>query len=105
MKTLVAAALIVLAAPAVHAADAEAGKAIAGSVCAACHNPDGISTNPIYPNLAGQHEAYLVSSIKAYKSGERKGGMSAMMAPMVANLSDDDIANVAAYYASQPAAK
>ena len=105
MKKTLAAALVLFATPVVHAADAEAGKAIAQTVCATCHNADGISVNPVYPNLAGQHEVYLVSSIKAYKAGERTGGLSAVMIPMVANLSDDDIANIAAYFASQPACK
>jgi len=103
MNKALALAALVAAAPAVQAADAEAGKTLADSVCAACHNADGISVNPVYPNLAGQHEAYLVSSMKAYQTGDRKGGLSAVMIPMVANLSEDDIANVAAHYSGLPA--
>ena len=80
-----------------HAAgDAEAGKA-KSTTCTACHGQEGISMVPIYPNLAGQKEEYLVTSIKAYKNGERN---NAIMKPMVAALSDEDIANLAAYYAS-----
>ncbi|MCB1582839.1 MAG: cytochrome c [Marinicella sp.] len=78
------------------AGDIEAGKAKA-VVCAACHGTDGISASPIWPNLAGQKEAYLVKQIKAFKSGERK---DPSMAPMVAGLSDADIENLAAYFAS-----
>ncbi len=55
------------------AADAELGKA-KSAICAACHGADGISAVPIYPNLKGQQEAYLVSALKAYKSGQRQGG-------------------------------
>ena len=91
------------AAPAVSmAADAEAGKALSG-VCAACHGQNGISQVPVYPNLAGQKEQYLVSALKAYKNGNRSGGQSALMIPQSKNLSDEDIANVAAYYSSLPA--
>ncbi len=78
------------------AGDIEAGKA-KSAVCAACHGQAGISTAPIWPNLAGQKEAYLVKQIKAFKSGERK---DPSMAPMVAALTDADIDNLAAYYAS-----
>ena len=84
------------------AADAEAGKAISG-VCVACHGQNGISQVPMYPNLAGQKEQYLASSLKAYKNGNRTGGTAAMMIPQAKNLSDADIANLAAYYASLPA--
>jgi cytochrome c553 len=78
------------------AGDAAAGKAKA-AVCAGCHGIEGISSNTLWPNLAGQQEGYLVKQIKAFRDGERK---DPMMAPMVAGLSDDDIANLSAYYAS-----
>lgn len=81
----------------VHAGDAAAGKAKSAS-CAGCHGPDGNSPNPMYPNIAGQHEQYLIKSIKAYKSGERS---DATMKAMTAALSEQDIENLAAYYASQ----
>lgn len=83
----------------VSAADAAAGKA-KSAVCATCHGVDGISVAPIYPNLKGQKESYLLSSLKAYKSGQRQGGMSAIMKPQVSYLSDSDMADLAAYYAS-----
>ena len=75
---------------------AEKGKAKA-AVCAACHGPKGISNNPLWPNLAGQKEAYLIKQIKAFKSGDRK---EPTMLPMVANLTEDDIKNLAAYFSS-----
>ncbi len=81
---------------AVLAGDAAAG-AKKAATCVACHGKDGISIIDTYPNLACQKEKYLVSSIKAYKSGERN---NPMMKPMVASLSDADIENLAAYYAS-----
>ncbi|MBU2953153.1 c-type cytochrome [Marinobacter sp. F3R08] len=84
------------------AADAEAGKAKA-AVCAACHGQNGVAQIPTYPNLAGQNEQYLVSSIKAYKNKQRTGGQAAIMQGQAAALSDTDIANLAAYFASLPA--
>ena len=79
------------------AGDAAAGKA-KSVVCSACHGVDGTSVNPMWPNLKGQKEMYLVNQIKAFRDGTRK---DPTMAPMVAALTDDDIANLAAYYASQ----
>jgi cytochrome c553 len=79
------------------AGDAEKGKTLAAT-CAACHGMDGNSSNPVWPSLAGQHEAYLDRQIKLFKSGER---VNAMMAPMVAGLSDENIADLSAYFASQ----
>lgn len=98
MKKLMtaAAALALLSAPAFAAGDAEAGKAKA-AVCAACHGAEGISAVEIYPNLAGQKAAYVVSQLKAFKAGERN---NAIMAPMAMPLSDQDMEDLAAYYAS-----
>ena len=82
----------------VHAGgDAAAGKQKA-VICAACHGVDGNSVNPIWPKLAGQHEVYLAKQIRAFRSGERK---DPTMAPMVSLLKEEDIDDVAAYYASQ----
>ena len=80
------------------AGDAAAGKAKIGT-CMACHGQDGHGTTADYPNLAGQQEKYLVAALKAYKNGGRD---NPIMKPMVATLSDTDIENVAAYYASLP---
>lgn len=79
------------------AADAAAGKA-KSAICASCHGPTGVSSNPLWPNLAGQQEQYLAKQIKAFRDGVRK---DPMMAPMVAALTDEDIDNLAAYYAAQ----
>ncbi|TEW53375.1 c-type cytochrome [Psychromonas sp. RZ22] len=82
-----------------NAGDIAAGKA-KSAVCTMCHGADGIGTAPIYPNLKGQKEAYLNASLKAYKASQRKGGMAALMNAQAAALSDEDIANLAAYYSS-----
>jgi cytochrome c553 len=79
------------------AGDVAAGKA-KSAICASCHGADGVSLSPLWPNLAGQKEQYLVKQIKAFRDGTRT---DAMMAPMVASLSDDDIANLAAYFSAQ----
>lgn len=76
--------------------DVAAGKAKAGT-CAGCHGASGISANPIWPNLAGQKDAYLLKQLKAFKDGTRK---DPMMTPMAKPLSDADMANLAAYYSS-----
>lgn len=81
-----------------QAADIEAGKQ-KSLVCSTCHGLDGIGTRPTYPNLAGQKEQYLIKQIKAFRDGNRK---DITMRPMVAPLTDADIANLAAYYASLP---
>lgn len=80
-----------------NAGDAAAGKQIA-VVCSACHGVDGNSINPLWPNLAGQHAAYLSKQMKAFRSGERK---DPIMAPMAMGLSDTDIDNLSAFFASQ----
>ncbi len=81
------------------AGDAAAGKAKA-ALCASCHGADGKAVMPAYPNLAGQNEAYLVSALTAYRNKDRNGGMAAIMQMQAASLSDDDINNIAAYFAS-----
>ena len=76
--------------------DAERGQSMA-ALCSACHGPDGVSVNPLWPSLAGQQELYLVNSIKAYRDGVRE---DVSMQPFVATLSDQDVEDLAAYYAS-----
>jgi cytochrome c553 len=78
-----------------HAADAAAGKAKAAT-CAGCHGANGEGTGP-NPALAGKPEAELVQAMKDYKSGKRN---NAVMKGMVAALSDTDMGNIGAYYAS-----
>lgn len=70
-------------------------------ICGACHGQTGKAAASIYPNLAGQNADYIVSALKAYRAGQRTGGMTAMMTPQAANLSDKDIADIAAYYSEQ----
>lgn len=99
MKSLFFALVTVLflASGSVMAGDAAAGKAKA-AMCASCHGANGISMSPLWPNLAGQKEQYLIKQIKAFRDGTRQ---DPMMAPMVAALSDADIENLAAFYSSQ----
>lgn len=93
----IAGASLVVSAAAGAAGDAAAGKS-KSVVCAACHGADGNSANPMWPHLAGQHAPYLVKQMKDFKSGARK---DPVMAPMAKPLSDQDIENLAAYFASQ----
>ncbi|BAZ92771.1 cytochrome c subfamily [Thiohalobacter thiocyanaticus] len=87
-----------LAAPgALAAGDASAGKE-KSSTCVACHGADGNSANPEWPKLAGQHPDYLVKQLKEFKAGERE---NQTMAPMAAPLSEQDMQDLAAYYAAQ----
>jgi cytochrome c553 len=97
--SLIFIALLSVGTSAQAAGDAAAGKA-KSTVCASCHGANGIAIAPTYPNLAGQNEAYLASALQAYKKKERKGAMAALMQGQAAGLSDDDINNLAAYYAS-----
>lgn len=95
---VIAAVLGLAAAGASHAAgSAEAGKA-KSAVCAGCHGPDGNSPAPAFPKLAGQHPDYMAKQLKEFKSGERQ---NATMAGMVAALSEGDMADLGAFYASQ----
>lgn len=85
-----------LATPPVFGADIAGGKRKASS-CVACHGVNGISTNASYPNLAGQKSPYLAKQLRDFKSGARK---DPTMQAMVGGLSDADIDNIAAYFAS-----
>jgi cytochrome c553 len=81
------------------AGDAEAGKQ-KSEPCAACHGVDGVSVNPAWPKLAGQGEKYLIGQLKLFKENVR---INPLMNPQAANLSDQDMADLAAYYSSQTA--
>ena len=95
LNSVIVAGLLAVSGSAV-AADAAAGKTVAAK-CVACHGANGEGNAAMLsPKLAGQLEVYLASSLKAFKAGTRT---NPMMAPMAAGLSDDDVANVAAYYA------
>ena len=79
------------------AADISLGKAKAEQVCATCHGLDGVGIDDTYPKLAGQYADYMEQSLKSYRSGKRTNGI---MAGFAATLTDEDIANVAAYYST-----
>jgi len=83
--------------PAWAGGDAASGKE-KSTTCAGCHGADGNSVNPEWPKLAGQGDNYLDKQMQDFKSGART---NAMMAPMVAALSEQDMANLSAFYASQ----
>ncbi|MFT5708891.1 MAG: cytochrome c553 [Oceanospirillaceae bacterium] len=78
------------------AADIEKGKA-AAQLCVACHGVAGVSNNDLWPNLAGQKAGYFIKQIKAFRDGTRK---DATMSPMAMVIAEDQIENVAAYFAS-----
>jgi cytochrome c553 len=101
MKSSLALLALALAIPGAGAADVEAGKAKVQSVCAACHGAAGISVSDTIPNLAGQKAGYLETQLKAWKDGSRK---NAVMNAIAAQLGAEDIANVAAYFATLPGA-
>ena len=87
-------------ATAAHGADLAAGQAKAKEICQACHGLDGNSTVADYPKLGGQYPDYLAKALRDYKSGARK---NPIMAGFAGALTAQDIDNLAAYYASQPA--
>lgn len=88
--------LLVSAGAATAAGDAAAGKAKAAA-CSSCHGANGISVNPLWPNLAGQKDGYLMKQLKAFRAGTRT---DPMMSPMAKPLTDADIENLAAYFSS-----
>lgn len=79
------------------AGDPVAGKAASAS-CAACHGVDGNSANPEWPKLAGQHQGYLIQQLVYFGDGERD---NAIMKGMAGSLTEEDRADLAAYFASQ----
>jgi cytochrome c553 len=95
---LFAAILLFGPALAAEAADPAAGKAKSG-ICATCHGRNGVGTAPNYPNLAGQKSQYLAEQMKLFRSGERKNEQMNIVARP---LTDEDIANLAAFYESLP---
>lgn len=88
--------LSLLAVPAL-AADPAAGKE-KSVVCAACHGADGNSPSPEFPRIGGQYEDYLYRALLDYKAGKRK---NPIMGAQVENLAPADLADLAAYFASQ----
>jgi len=108
MKAALGFFLLIAAVPPAHAADVEAGKQLAETVCAACHGANGVSVSDTIPNLAAQKAAYMEAQLKAFKDGTRKlpGAVnpSVIMGAVAAQLKPEEIANVAAYFATQPGA-
>jgi cytochrome c553 len=96
-KWIVVAAALTVAGGLQAAGDAAAGQQ-KSAPCQACHSTDGNSPVGMYPNIAGQHASYAVTQLKALRDGQRK---DPVMSPMAANLSDQDIEDLAAFYASQ----
>ncbi|HQR57394.1 MAG TPA: cytochrome P460 family protein [Burkholderiaceae bacterium] len=101
MKAFVSLALACAAVTIAQAADIEAGKVKVQTVCAACHGANGVSVSDGIPNLAAQKARYIEAQLGAFKDGSRK---NPLMSAIAAQLSKDDIANVAAYFAAQPGA-
>lgn len=91
-----AAVLAALACAGAQARDATAGRA-KSQVCMVCHGPVGISTTPDAPHLAGQPAIYVAAQLRAYRAGARK---HEVMGVIARTLTDDDIDNLAAWYAS-----
>ncbi len=102
MKPFALASLFVLCSLAAGAAALAEGSAEKGesksTACIACHGPGGNSVNPEWPNLAGQGQAYIHKQLQAFKGGERK---NPLMTPMAMGLSDEDMADLGAYFAAQ----
>ena len=104
MLRVAALGALVAAATVVAAQDnAARGQRIAGQVCAACHGADGNSVAAANPKIAGQFAEYLHKQLADYKpqAGKKPARDNPIMTPMVANLSEDDIKSLAAYYAGQ----
>jgi len=97
--TLLLSALCVFAAHASGAADGSADEGqTKATACVACHGVNGNSTNPEWPSLAGQHRQYIEKQLQAFKSGDRT---DPLMSPMATTLSEDDMADLAAYFSKQ----
>ena len=75
--------------------DPAAGKE-KSALCAACHGPNGVSPNDLWPNLIGQKEQYIVKQLQAFRDGQRN---DPLMSPVAKMLSDKEIQDVAKYYA------
>ena len=96
-KWIVVAFALTVVGGAQAAGDAAAGQQ-KSAPCQACHSTDGNSAVGMYPKIAGQHPNYLATQLKALRDGRRK---DPVMSPMAANLSDQDIEDLAAFFASQ----
>lgn len=105
LVTLFALGALMLMTFAVRAQSLIAGSADAGEAraltCTACHGAQGNSSIPTWPNIAGQNASYILAQLQAFKNGSRQDPMMSSQAMM---LSDDDMANLAVYFESLPAA-
>jgi cytochrome c553 len=97
--TLLSFAGLALASTQLLAADNPADGKNKAAVCFACHGADGNAVDPQYPRLAGQYDEYLQHILHEYKDGQRN---NPIMKGFVSTLSDQDIADIAAYYSSLP---
>ncbi len=97
LQFALAASLTITSASTLAGGDAAAGKT-KSQACAACHGANGVSPTAQFPILAGQYANYMIQTLKDYKSGERN---NPIMKGMVASLSDNDMEDLAAFYASQ----
>jgi cytochrome c553 len=104
------ASLLATAGLALTAFHAQAESLVDGSIedgkskaltCTACHGPEGNSANPLWPNIAGQNAPYTVAQLKAFKEGKR---MNPLMTSQAMMLEDEDMADLAVYFESLPAA-
>lgn len=89
---------LVFATAANAAGNVEAGQTKAAAVCVACHGLDGNSVNPEWPSIAGQHASYISKQVKAFRAGQRT---NSLMTPISLTLTDQEIEDTAAYYATQ----
>ena len=99
LASLALAAALVFGAAASASAqgDPRAGRRIAGGMCAVCHGANGISTVADAPNLAGQNPTYVAIQLRAYRDGKRQHEQMAIIAK---SLSDEQIADLAAWFAA-----
>ena len=97
MRKLIVIGVLSLFAGASQAADIEQGKQVANSRCISCHGKAGISTNPMYPNLAGQQSLYLAKQMRDFQSGKRQ---EPVMNAMMNGVSEASIEDLAAYFNS-----
>ncbi|PCI15993.1 MAG: cytochrome C [Piscirickettsiaceae bacterium] len=101
IKVVIAVSVLAVSASVMAGGNVQAGKEKA-TTCVACHGEGGVSASPMFPTIAGQHEDYIVHALNAYKTGKRN---NPIMQGTVAALSEEDIDDLAAYFASQTGLK
>lgn len=97
MKKITFILLSILISPVIYAEHSIEHGEKKSAVCAGCHGEKGLAPAPLYPNLAGQNHAYLVKQLEAFQNGMRN---DPIMSPIAKNLVEEDISDIAAYYAS-----